>query len=239
MVRSKIMSTRSSSQLNFVVAPSHAATLEIASGSLSDADRIMTMRSVLSRYAAFDANARASMYLQRVVSVGFGELTLADQIFVADAAAAPGLLAVLFESFERCDARVRFAGELATDGAPCAIHLEDAHVWMNEDDDRWYASKLIESDEPWPASASDDIAVTDEIDEIGAVCEVMPEQATGRARAPGRYRAARADASVGSIRRRIEAVFGLPEGSVDLCGPDGRALRADARIATLRRRWSV
>ncbi|MDR5785310.1 hypothetical protein P9281_01900 [Caballeronia sp. LP003] len=227
------MSTRSSSQLNFVVAPSHAATLEIASGSLSDADRIMTMRSVLSRYAAFDANARASMYLQRVVSVGFGELTLADQIFVADVAAAPGLLAVLLESFESCDACVRFAGELATDGAQCAIHLEDAHVWMNEDDDRWYASNLIDSDEAWPASASDDI------DEIGAVCEVMPEQATGRARSPSRYRAARGDASVGSIRRRIEAVFGLPEGSVDLCGPDGRALRADARIATLRRRWSV
>ncbi|CAB3690756.1 hypothetical protein [Paraburkholderia rhynchosiae] len=58
-----------------------------------------------------------------------------------------------------------------------------------------------------------------------------------RAQVPGRFRAARADARVGSIKRRIERVFGLPEGSVALCGPDGKALRTDARIATLRRRW--
>jgi hypothetical protein len=60
-----------------------------------------------------------------------------------------------------------------------------------------------------------------------------------KVKAPGRYRAARADASVGSIRRQIERVFGLPEGSVSLRGPDGKALRSDARIAILRRRWDI
>jgi hypothetical protein len=58
-----------------------------------------------------------------------------------------------------------------------------------------------------------------------------------RIESPARYRAARADASIASIKRQIESVFGLPEGSVALCGPDGRPLRSDARIATLRRRW--
>ncbi|WP_282177300.1 hypothetical protein [Vibrio nereis] len=52
-----------------------------------------------------------------------------------------------------------------------------------------------------------------------------------------RYRTVRSDARVGSIRTTIEEVFGLPEGSVKLCGPDGAPLRADARIGTLRRRW--
>ncbi|WP_213779534.1 hypothetical protein [Caballeronia sp. dw_276] len=66
-----------------------------------------------------------------------------------------------------------------------------------------------------------------------------PEPPQVRKQIPGRFRAARADASVGSIRRRIERVFGLPDGSVALCGPDGKALRADARIATLRRRWDA
>ncbi|SAL79940.1 hypothetical protein [Caballeronia telluris] len=58
-----------------------------------------------------------------------------------------------------------------------------------------------------------------------------------RAQVPGRFRAARADARVGTIKRRIERVFGLPEGSVVLLGPNGNALRADAKIGTLRRRW--
>ena len=53
----------------------------------------------------------------------------------------------------------------------------------------------------------------------------------------GRLRAARGDARVGSIRNTIESLFGLPEGSVALVGPDGRALRADAFIRTLRTRW--
>ena len=53
----------------------------------------------------------------------------------------------------------------------------------------------------------------------------------------GRLRAARTDAAVGSIRAAIENLFGLPEGSVKLCGPDGSLLRTDATIATPRRRW--
>ncbi len=54
---------------------------------------------------------------------------------------------------------------------------------------------------------------------------------------PARHRAARADASVGTIKRKIEKTFGLPRGSISLLGPDGRSLRANALIATLRRRW--
>lgn len=54
---------------------------------------------------------------------------------------------------------------------------------------------------------------------------------------PARHRAARADASVGTIKRKIEKTFGLPRGSISLLGPDGRSLRANALISTLRRRW--
>ena len=52
-----------------------------------------------------------------------------------------------------------------------------------------------------------------------------------------RFRIARADATVETISKKIEKVFGLPEGAVALCGPDGRALGGDTRIATLRQRW--
>lgn len=233
--------------MHFVDTPERAATLEIVADSLSDAQRITTLRSVLSDYAAHDAKARASVYLQRVLSFGFGELTVSDQIVVADASDAPGLLNALRMAFSRIDrARVRFAGELDVQDAERAAHLEDGQVWMIDDDEQWYACKTTWSGEPWPEAAStaagDDIQESDESDErdeIDPACEVIEGTVTSRMGAPARYRAARSDASVGSIRRRIEAVFGLPEGSVNLCGPDGRALRADARIATLRRRWGV
>ena len=52
-----------------------------------------------------------------------------------------------------------------------------------------------------------------------------------------RYRSARKDATVGSIKRQIESAFGLPEDSVALLKPDGSKLKANAKIGTLRKRW--
>jgi hypothetical protein len=52
-----------------------------------------------------------------------------------------------------------------------------------------------------------------------------------------RYRGARDDARIRAIRRKIEVGFRLPEGSVALCGPDGKKLYGHAKIATLRERW--
>jgi hypothetical protein len=60
---------------------------------------------------------------------------------------------------------------------------------------------------------------------------------SARTEQPLRFRAARSDASVGTIARSIEAVYGLPEGSVALRGPGRKVLRSDATIRTLRRRW--
>ena len=60
-----------------------------------------------------------------------------------------------------------------------------------------------------------------------------------KSQAPSRYRIARADASVAGIKANIEKVFGLPAGSVSLCGPNNKPLRADAKIATLRKRWKL
>ena len=48
---------------------------------------------------------------------------------------------------------------------------------------------------------------------------------------------ARNDASVGTIKCKIEEIFGLPEGSVVICTPEQKAFRADALISTVRRRW--
>lgn len=54
---------------------------------------------------------------------------------------------------------------------------------------------------------------------------------------PSRYRRARADATLGGLQETVEVTFGLPSGSVRLVNPDGRKLRSDATVGTLRKNW--
>lgn len=54
---------------------------------------------------------------------------------------------------------------------------------------------------------------------------------------PLRYTAAKKNASVATIKKEIEKVFGLPQGSVALCKPDGSPIKSNAKIGTLRRFW--
>jgi hypothetical protein len=54
---------------------------------------------------------------------------------------------------------------------------------------------------------------------------------------PVRFRAARKDATVGSIVRGIERAYKLPEGSVRLVLPSGRRAHVDGKIENLLKRW--
>lgn len=54
---------------------------------------------------------------------------------------------------------------------------------------------------------------------------------------PVRYKAARVDASVGSIAKRIEIDYKLPAGCVALVLPSGRRMRRDAKIRALLAKW--
>jgi hypothetical protein len=52
-----------------------------------------------------------------------------------------------------------------------------------------------------------------------------------------RFRAARVDATVASIARRIERDYQLPKGSVRLVLPSGRRVHVDGKIENLLNRW--
>ena len=54
---------------------------------------------------------------------------------------------------------------------------------------------------------------------------------------PVRFRAARVDATVASIAKRIEKDFKLREGSVRLVLPSGYKAHADGKISNLLKRW--
>ena len=53
-----------------------------------------------------------------------------------------------------------------------------------------------------------------------------------------RHRRARSDCSLKTLERVIERVFYLPAGSVRIVRPDGRKMRSDALVASLRKVWS-
>ncbi len=233
------MTTKRSSELSFQDSREPIPTIEIDIGSISEMDRIQTIRSVLSRCAQTEPDALATVYVYTTVSFNFHEMTNSDFIGVVGS---PKILQAMHTGFARfSDARVRFSDYINTREAVAAWHIEDGQLWMPEDAVSWYASESTWSGEAWSdADAGADVegdAVEDDTAEDDTAEDGDPSEQKARTRVPARFRAARADASVGSIRRQIESVFGLPEGSVALCGPDGKPLRADARIGTLRRRW--
>lgn len=49
-----------------------------------------------------------------------------------------------------------------------------------------------------------------------------------------RFRRARGDASIGAVTRTMEDLFGLPEGCLMVRRPDGRKMRIDGKVRTLR-----
>lgn len=63
------------------------------------------------------------------------------------------------------------------------------------------------------------------------------KEMTTKTQNPVRYRAARVDATVGSIIKRIEQDYKLPEGSVKLVLPSGRKAHVDGKILNLLNRW--
>jgi hypothetical protein len=59
-----------------------------------------------------------------------------------------------------------------------------------------------------------------------------------KAEEPVRFRAARSDASVSSISRRIERDYQLPVGSVRIVSPSGRRLNDESTIGILLVKWA-
>lgn len=238
------MIRKSVSELSFVNSRSPLPTVEVDSNSMEEAGFSIyrTVMEVLTRLAEQNASLRATIYMNGSLSVNFGEHTWSEFLLVAGP---EKVLLALGAGFGRLPAvRSRFSDYVMPSTASRTFHVEDGLVWEKEDSCTWYSNgqslaSLTAEDEDDPESTDEE-----EDDEIWDAEETdgLDEQDGGQAVAnveqrAARYRAARSDAKVSSIRAAIEQVFGLPEGSVALCGPDRRPLRGNARIKTLRSRW--
>ncbi|MGF6596286.1 hypothetical protein P3T23_000993 [Paraburkholderia sp. GAS448] len=234
------MTTKAASELNFKKSSEAIPTVEIDTDSVSDLERMRTIRRTLASLAGNNPGMRATIYVHATVSFNFHEMTNSDFIGVVGPISI--LQALQAELSRLPGARSRLSDYISTRESAMVYHLENGNLWVPEDARTW---SIVEAQSEGDVSSLQSFDEDDS--EAAAVViedteEALPEgddvDLKGfRIESPARYRAARADASIGSIKRQIESVFGLPDGSVALCGPDGKPLRSDARIATLRRRW--
>lgn len=196
----------------------------------------------LENFAGGAAMPRATVYVLQIESTNFHQPTFSAFFVVAGEGRALEHLVAAFKSVT--GVRVRHSDSIRTKEATAQFHIQDGLVWQPEDVLTWYASPAGDQPEDSTLSDSESEKVEDAEPEFAEGGDVHVPSFTPGAEVRGtdaqagvRFRRARSDASLGTIRRSIEGIFGLPAGSVRLCGPDGRALRSDASVGTLRKRW--
>jgi hypothetical protein len=179
--------------------------------------------------AARSPNMRATIYVYQGLSINFHQQTWSAFFGIAGD---KKLLDVLLNTFRGAKlANARFSDYIDPSTATREFHVQDGHVWCPFESGTWYTGSQDEEGENLiPENV---VTETDDLESAAPEVKVVTTKLSN----PSRFRVARADATIVTIRRTIEEVFGLPEGSVALCGPDKRALRGDATIATLRKRW--
>jgi hypothetical protein len=231
---------RSAFDLKFVIPRNSIPTVEVDLDAIPDELQGYgdLVAKALQPFASKFPKTIASIHVYQGSSVNFGTVTFSAFFGVAGR---KDLLAPLLRAFAKvAGTRTRFSDYIDPSQGICEFHIQDGCVWRPCDGLTWYT----EMGETLPSEVANSISESAEEpedveidrDEANEKTKVNPDVAS-RVFNPARFRAARADARVGKIRKTIEEVFGLPEGSVALCGPDGKALRSNATIATLRNRW--
>ena len=114
--------------------------------------------------------------------------------------------------------RARFSDHIDPHQAKLEYHVENGYVWQSDEPGSWWCNEIDDQNQP-------------EIDVDSN------EKSPTSSENPTRYRVARNDSSIRTIKSTIENVFGLPEGSVALVKPDGSKIRSDATVGTLRKQW--
>ena len=159
------------------------------------------------------------------------------------------------KAFVGLGTRARFSDAIRQGECLVHMHVEDGTIWVPDEPGTWCALEQAAPTSPSDndegergeseASDEDGVADDDEVlepeeedyDDVYVEENEQDLAIQPSSRAPRRQRAARNDASVGTIIRKMEEAFGLPRGSVALRDPDRKILRRDALIVTLRRRW--
>ena len=172
---------------------------------------------------------RVTIYVYQGPSVNFHEHTFSAFFGVAGQKKKE-LLELILHSFRKISGvKVRNSDYIDASMGLSEFHIENGVVWRPADAVTWYSETQHNNDNDGEKDENVDIA-NDQ--------EYINREKQRRNSSPARFRAARSDTTVGVIRAKMEEIFGLPEGSIALCDPEGNHMRSDARIGTLRKRWN-
>lgn len=238
------MLTRQTKELNLIYSDDPKPTVEICAESCEAAglDVADTLEPVLSRFAKANPNERATISMYGSMSTTFHEHSWSDFLIVDGSQRVLRAVAGAFNAQPRVKSRT--SDSISPALGQAIFHIEDGCCWQAVDAMTWETQEDASGETN--GGTSDDLAgEVDSADGQGRGTELADEWCAADGSdvpdAPkrGRLRAARSDARIGAIKQTIEQLFGLPEGSVALCGPDRKALRVDATIGTLRRRWEA
>lgn len=246
------MVTRTISELNFVKGRNPMPTVEIHAESLEAQGYYLgqIVSKALTGFAEKNPRSVATVSLFGTMSVNFHEQSWSEFLIVAGDEKVLKALGTAFSELPRV--KSKYSDYIVPSDGRVAFHVQDGRLWEPEDAITWYSTETESGNAPERGETvaldgdiedDEDLSIEEIERSLAEYSENLegddePALATSQfSKRTGRLNAARADASIATIRQKIEAVFGLPEGSVALCGPDGRALRSDALIKTLRRRW--
>lgn len=221
------------SELSFIRADLPLSTVELDVHSIPRSyfgcDGIV--EAVLQTFADKDTTMCATVYIVEQNSMTFHEPTW-SAFFGITGKYAIDILKELERKFKKLSIRARISDEIIFSVFHRRFHIQEGYVWLPSDALSWFAKKEVEDE--WGDDDLEELEIADDDDGFSAV-SVLSDNT--KVQTAIRFRAARSDASISSIRATIEKKFGLPAGSVALCGPDKKHLRGDALIATLRKRW--
>lgn len=230
---------RSATELNVRHSREPKPTVEVSGQSLSDAglDVVDALFPTLRRFAKANPGELGTISLYGTMSVNFNEEGWSEFIIVDGSKTLLAAVAAAISSVP--NAKSRYSDYVAPSLGMPLLHLEEGSCYQCLDAVTWgtpeETTQATEGRAPNDTPETPEVVLTDEEEASLEATGDEPEAANPQKR--GRLRVARSDASVGTIRRTIEKMMGLPEGSVALCGPDKRPLRANATIRTLRNRW--
>ena len=219
------------SELRLIASPESIPTVEVDIDSIPESlffdDLIYDG---LTPYSKKYPNEVATIYIYESQSINFHEQTYSAFIGIAGH---ERLLKVILGAFKSIpDVQARFSDYIGVRQGMAKFQIQDGEVWQPVDLLTWYTGT---SENP-AESPEEDWGEPEKADSLEI--EESNERSNGPRSNQGlRFRQARSDASIGSIKGKIEKIFGLPEGSIQICGPKGNALRSDAKISTLRKRW--
>ena len=204
---------------NIVETDSPMPTIEIDTDSSSCDDYREEIEKCLCIYADKHKKDAITIYSYVTPSVNFGRYTNSVFFIVANSQKLRDYLYSFLS--KNGNFNIRLGESIPPSQGTLDYHMEKGSAWRQDDA---ITFTLLGTDD-------------DECDAGDKGHDADEDASSGQYKALRKYRA-RDDAKIGTIKKAIENVFGLPSGCVALCVPDGSKLRADAKIRTLRSRWS-